>query len=269
MDTKVWTNIRPTLTKVVSDARTAILTRKINSAISRRVASLQELCKPLLAKMGEREVNPSASMIPRLEPFFSLIKNTPLELDITTADFSEALKSLPNTCALWRRRRDADLKQILLKDDHSDNLALAMNMFTCKSRSCMASLLQYPHLASHPCFVGSVKMGESATTGLNTSVNVWDPQAIATMTGRLREDFENIIRLCGLDPAIATAEDMDAVQAFFTEEEGVFQRTRVLVMDWRGAMVRISFSASTYCSLFVGLLQRTTFGDYTETYYRR
>ncbi|KAF9015810.1 hypothetical protein BDZ89DRAFT_1076165 [Hymenopellis radicata] len=209
---RIWTNICPTLTKVVSDARTAILTRKINTAISRRVASLQELCKPLLAKMSEREASPSASMIPRLEPFFSLIKNTPFELDITTADFSEALESLPDTCALWRRQRDADLKKILLKNDHSDNLALAMNTFTCKSSSCLAL----------------------SNTGLNTSVNVWDPQSITTVTGRLREDFEDIIRMCGLDPAVATAEDMDAVQAFFIEAEGACSRVRV--MDWRGAM---------------------------------
>ncbi len=235
---KVWINIRPTLTKVVTDGRAILVAERIRTAIARRMTVLVKLCRPLLARMSEHQANPSASMIPYLEPFFGIIKNAPLELDITVANFSEALVNLPEVCTTWRERRDADLKKILLENGRSDNLLLAVNAFTCTASDCLSSppVLHYPHFASHACFVRCVLMGEKD----NTLVNVWNPSAIAPVTKDACDRFESLVRMCRLDPAVATAGDMDDIKPFFTCEDSSLEsndNSRLIMMDWRYAMV--------------------------------
>ncbi|KAF9006217.1 hypothetical protein BDZ89DRAFT_935466, partial [Hymenopellis radicata] len=145
-----WDNMEPTLTALMTNIRDGLLANKIRTAVTRRISLVRCLCEPILSSMPEIPVMPKPSLIPNLQPFLDIIKNTPYNQDLAEDDFAEALTTLPDICTSWRHQQEYDLKSKLSALGRDVDLALAVNAFTCDKCS-RDPVLHYPYFASHSC----------------------------------------------------------------------------------------------------------------------
>ncbi|KAF8907452.1 hypothetical protein CPB85DRAFT_1391918 [Mucidula mucida] len=231
---RIWDNIEPTLTAVMSGIRDELLAKKIRTAVPRRIRLVMDLCKSILSGMPEIPVIPDSSIIPSLQPFQDMIKNTPYDQDLLEDDFAEAVTTLPDICASWRQQQENELQSKLSALGRDADLSLAANAFTCAHCS-SHPVLHYPYFASHGCFIVRSNIDGILTTS-------WDYTRIKAVDEDIRTKCEDIIRLCGLDPASATIQDLDATDAFFRCD---YCQTRLwqplgskvsYLMRWRAAM---------------------------------
>ncbi len=230
----------------MSGIRDELLAKKIRSAVPRRIRLVMDLCKSILSGMPEIPVIPDSSIIPSLQPFQDMIKNTPYDQDLLEDDFAEAVTTLPDICASWRQQQENELQSKLSALGRDADLSLAANAFTCAHCS-SHPVLHYPYFASHGCFIVRSNIDGILTTS-------WDYTRIKAVDEDIRTKCEDIIRLCGLDPASATIQDLDATDAFFRCD---YCQTRLwqplgskvsYLMRWRAAMVSISKFAPAYCT---------------------
>ncbi len=223
-----------------------LLAKKIRTAVPRRACLVIDLCKPILSNMPEIPAIPEASLIPDLHPFRDIIMNTPHDQDLTEDDFAEALATLPDICTLWRQQQEDDLKSKLSALGRDVNLSLAVNAFNC-SRCSSHPVFHYPYFASHACF------NTRSSMTVDNPTTSWDYTKIKPAHETIRSNCEEIIRSCDLDPAIATAQDMDATDIFFLCEACPISQWHsqsskaIYVMRWRAAMVSVWQSTLSMC----------------------
>ncbi|KAF8877132.1 hypothetical protein CPB85DRAFT_1443694 [Mucidula mucida] len=211
-----WENIRPTLTTVMSDLRVEIQARNMREIITERTRLLTRLVEPVLRQMPETPHKPPPSALCTYEPFVDIIKNTPLEGDVSDK-LKEALPSVAYVCEQWRHEQEARLKTILRGETgRNDDLSLVVNGFACTDchKRSPSLVLHYPHFASHPCFYAEAPVGD---TGVE--VKVWRANGIKALNQDVYDRCRDFVRMCGLDPDTATAEDMDGLDLFFRCEE--------------------------------------------------
>ncbi|KAF8907417.1 hypothetical protein CPB85DRAFT_1311757 [Mucidula mucida] len=212
---RIWDNIKPTLTALMRSLREELLAKKIRTAVPRRACL--------------------ASLIPDLHPFRDIIMNKPHDQDLTEDDFAEALATLPDICTLWRQQQEDDLKSKLSALGRDVNLSLAVNACNC-SRCSSHPVFHYPYFASHACF------NTRSSMTVDNPTTSWDYTKIKPAHETIRSNCEEIIRSCDLDPAIATAQDMDATDIFFLCEACPISQWHsqsskaIYVMRWRAAM---------------------------------
>ncbi|KAF9019851.1 hypothetical protein BDZ89DRAFT_1072680 [Hymenopellis radicata] len=232
---RIWHNIRDTLTEVMTTLRAELLAEKIRTAIPRRTRLVTQLCGPILRKMPEVPACPEGSMLSQMEPFSGIINSTPLSEDVTADDFAEGLEMLPDLCASWRKELEDYLKEKLSEAGCSEDLSLVANAFAC-SKCHYAHAIHYPYFASHGCVYPRTWMLN------NIEVTRCAYEKIKLADPNIRAQCEEIIKMCGLEPATATAEDMDSADAFFRCEECFQQQYQYAgytvsnLMRWRVAM---------------------------------
>ncbi|KAF9000522.1 hypothetical protein BDZ89DRAFT_1082273 [Hymenopellis radicata] len=235
---RIWDNIEPTLTALMTIVRDELLAKKIRTAVPRRIRLVIDLCKPILSTMPEIPVIPDPSFIPNLQPFRDIIKNTPYNQDLNDDDLAEALTTLPDICTSWRQQQEDDLTSKLCALGRDVDLSLVVNAFTCANCSCDSNpVLHYPYFASHACF--------TVTSYLDAATS-WDCTRIKAVD-RYRTNCEEII-----------AYDMDATDAFFRCEACQSSQWQCpgykvsYLMRWRTAMNH----------MHLGKLQRVTDSDF-------
>ncbi|KAF9015806.1 hypothetical protein BDZ89DRAFT_994888 [Hymenopellis radicata] len=233
-----WGAIRPTLTELMSNLRIDLRRRNMQVRIKERTRLVEDLGYAYFAKLPETPHNPPPSALSTYQPFRDIIMNTPHNED-ATPKLKEAFESVPAICEKWRTKQEADLKAILRKTGRSDDLSLVVNAFTCSAGwrcQYFPTVLHYPHFATHMCFITSAAVGD-------TDVAVWSGRGIETLSDGMYNVCVGIVRASGLDPATATAEDMDAADVFFRCEDAECSEHRPVpgfqtftLMRWRTAM---------------------------------
>ncbi|KAF9013022.1 hypothetical protein BDZ89DRAFT_1046801 [Hymenopellis radicata] len=233
---RIWEAIKPTLTVIMSNLRAAILEQKIQDAVAGRLRLLERLGDSLLSKLPETLPNPPASALGMYQPFLDIVQTTPHDKDVTTK-LEEALETVPVICEEWRQEHETRLRAILRETGRRDDLSLVVNAFTCADccRRSLSVVLHYPHFASHRCFYSTARVG-------GTNVWIWNGKGTTAVNLDVYARCKDFVRMCGLDPHTATAEDMDGVDMFFQCEECDSRRisppgTRLFgLMRWRTAM---------------------------------
>ncbi|KAF9000520.1 hypothetical protein BDZ89DRAFT_999306 [Hymenopellis radicata] len=212
---KTWEIVRRGLTEFMSQRRAQVLEEKKKQVIRQRICLLEELADSRLSELPESPPNPPGSAVCLYQPFFDIINDTPIEEDVT-AKLKKALKQcFPDICEDWRQDQEERLKKILRKQGRNDNVSLAVNAFTCAQCGYSPPILHYPYFASHRCFYST------ASFGLKTEVSteVWSAENVKVLDLVDYRECVKVIRMCGLDPDTATAEDMDAADVFFRCEK--------------------------------------------------
>ncbi|KAF9031552.1 hypothetical protein BDZ89DRAFT_621684 [Hymenopellis radicata] len=245
---RIWNTIKPALTALMTEFRAELLERKIQTAIYERTRTLSRLGQAIFAALPETPHHPPASALCTYQPFLDIIKNTPPDEDATTK-LEEALDSetVLAISAEWREEQEKRLTAMLRsKTGCSADLSLDVNAFACVvcgpwvGFSDVSSVLHYPHFASHSCFHSTVPIGE-------TNVRVWTGDGmIKTLEQDVYTRCQGFVRMCGLDPDTATAEDMDGAESadvFFRCEDACHARQEPMygmkvfrLMRWRTAM---------------------------------
>ncbi len=210
----VWETVRRGLAEFMSQRRAEVLEEKKKLVIKGRISLLEELADSRLNELPEIPPNPPGSAVCLYQPFFDIINDTPVEKDVT-AKLKKALKCLPDTCQDWRQEQEERLRKILRRQGRKDDLTLAVNAFTCAQCSYLSPILQYPYFACHRCF------DSTASFGLMTDVRteIWSVENVRALDQADYRKCVKVIRMCGLDPDTATAEDMDAADVFLRCEK--------------------------------------------------
>ncbi len=192
-----WEEIKPTLTEMMSQLRIDLCRRKMQIKIKERTRLLEDLARAYFATLPEIPHNPPPSALATFQPFLDIIRNTPHNKN-TMPQLTQAFKAVPALCKNWRASQAGELKAMLGKEPgRSDNLALAVNAFTCSGQwHCQfyPTVLHYPHFASHMCFITNQSVGE-------TEVAVWTGRGIETLSNGMYKVCVEIVRASGLDPA--------------------------------------------------------------------
>ncbi|KAF8907457.1 hypothetical protein CPB85DRAFT_1311898 [Mucidula mucida] len=187
-----WEEIKPTLTELMFQLRVDLRRRKMQIKIKERTRLVEDLARAYFATLPDTPHNPPPSALATYQPFLDIIKNTPHNEDATT-QLTQAFEAVPALCENWRASQAEELKAMLRK---------SRDAWHCQF---YPTVLHYPHFASHMCFITSASVGE-------TEVAVWTGRGIETLSDGMYKVCVEIVRASGLDPATATAQDMDAAE---------------------------------------------------------
>ncbi|KAF8904582.1 hypothetical protein CPB85DRAFT_966367 [Mucidula mucida] len=174
-----WEAMKPALTELMEKLRAVRLQQKIRNLTSDRVKLLRQLGDDLIAKLPETPPNPSASTLCTTQPVLDIIKNTPVEQDVTE-QFREELKNLPAICADWRDKQEVHLKRLLREADRSEDLSLAVNAFTCAQCSAESLgrqiILHYPYFPPIPASLLVLESLPHRSMCRTTNGSRWSPR---------------------------------------------------------------------------------------------
>ncbi len=239
--------MRPTLTAILSEIRADELKRKWQRAVSERTSVLEKLCKSLFTTLPETPRNPPASALCVYQPFLDIINNTPPGEDATAA-LTKALDNVPAICEKWRQEQETHLKALLRNLGRSEDLSLVVNGFTCSitDHKCIQphSIFHYPYYAGHRCFLST------AVVGHEIKVEVWSNETVRAISQIQYDHCGSVVKMGGLNPATATAEDMDGTDVFFWCElcdsgrKSVNGLKAFRLMRWRTAMVSFFYPSN-------------------------
>jgi hypothetical protein len=216
--------------------------------IKGRMATFLGMLKQYFSTRPTAEILPIAADFCYMEPFRSLIIDTPGEVDITRNSFDEHLDQLPALTTRWLQACKEQLIRLTpsnttleaITDDDSARLDLATTFFRCKW---CTDPVSYPRVLEHRCIVGA----------RNNNVEDSDPDSVFIAAcgalgsgpwnyGNDQLEFEEeasssargILTACGVDPDTTTAATMNMMDHRI-ECLRCSNKSGRLVMRWKTA----------------------------------
>ena len=174
----------------------------------------------------------------RLPPFQDIIE-APEEAPIHGQLFASAFSQLPALASEWRKQLDIDVAGLVKIPSHLSLEGMQSNRpVACTSVTGAEALrtdLDKLHLAS-AIFCTDDYCFTYPEVLLSTTHQIY-PQRNEDMPQRVRlgmlEEAPYIVYACGLDPTVATADDMDRRNARL---KCLCCQMKVIIMDWRSAV---------------------------------
>lgn len=223
----VWRNIKDPLISYLQDLKTNRIRRERDGVIDTRKRLVSDLYKKYLSTQPFTAILPCVGELLTHPEISRLVKDTPLDHEVTKATLRVALEGIAESYySSWRARCDDALVEILGANAPATraDLSLATTAFDLNEELTMDTL-SYPHV-----LVASTITG--AYNGLhNLNSRTWSAHGLRVARG-YRAIAEQVITLVGLDPKTTTAQEMDEQGAWFlwTGE------AKKLVVNWRGAV---------------------------------
>lgn len=216
---------------VVEDERLGILAETIFAYI------------PRLAE-GPSNIYPPFSNIFDSQPFRGMIFGTHYSKGIPRVDWEKAVsQNLIRITQEWITKQTTILKNFTASAGRVADLDLAVNLFRC-SRCTPEQLLTYRHVLTHECCHGVFWTSHSTLPkdGELRHLPSFNLCYITPITGWDEKRVRSIIRICGLDPDHATAEDIHRVDfwldcQFCRTSSSSWLETDRTYMCWDSAIV--------------------------------
>lgn len=275
--------MKSTMVDLMNEVRSVKTNQAWRAALWARGRILEEeLHNYELEHLGDGLPLPSVTDLYLASPDFKAILDTPLteedEDTITAADFRPALQRLSECANNWRRACLLSLVALLpaskgptqgskiADESNADRLLLATSVFSCPSCSLEASGMKRTfsamNLLWHPCCNQYLEYRTALDNDEPNRAHYESFRRIPWNLGGNRIHFYSeasekaryVVSLCGLDPDMATADNMDKLNARLTcRLECCTMDQRWVGMSWRqtvslmfvemGGVVQISSSA--------------------------
>lgn len=202
-----------------------------------------------------------------LAPQFQALAEAPSTTEITRADFEALQDTIPALAAEWFAERKAELlpkvEAVLKAPNGVDPLSLAIVTFHCAS--CEREDLRWPNILAHKCVRGSTYIGAPYKRALSTVCAKkgqrfpWrDRKNVFSISPKVAA-ARSVVAACGLDPDMATHEEMDECEARLVctacSADPMVQCREAL--DWWRA-VRSTPIAPSLCSHLFGHIRSRT-----------
>jgi hypothetical protein len=207
----------PTLLEVMEGIKAQRLEAMRKVALDNRVKVLHILREEFAASQLLHAVIPEMGDLVDMEPFRTVIMNTPPEETATAALFSQAMEELPILIDKWRKAKDSELLAIMkclpdIGDDATESiLRLASTFFSCKM--CTTRFIGYPQVLVHSCFLTKCRPEWGHIRALVGS-RFWHTQYIEVPLD-LYMSAKSVLELCGRDPKTASAQDIRDLNPLF------------------------------------------------------
>ncbi|KAJ3770833.1 hypothetical protein FB446DRAFT_136038 [Lentinula raphanica] len=172
-----------------------------------RSLNIEGLYHDILSKADVREPFPPIGDVHRHQVFQDLI-DMPASEDLTE-DFlrSKLLEHLPELAKEWQEKSDQKLLEIMQEHRPSSivsDLHLATTLFICAR--CRRSLLYYPQLFQHTCYMNPKPYSSGRYTPID-SENPWSSSTIV-FSNTFSDHARGLVEACSLDPNTATFQDI-------------------------------------------------------------
>jgi hypothetical protein len=255
---RIWNNIKQPLVEILEELKEKRLTAERLATFKKRQNLIATLLKAYTRERPITEVIPGPADVCNMDEFRAIIEDTDVDMEVTEANFKEAMGRLPQLILEWRSAKDAELVHIM--NEHAatgvsrrnesqpqrdrTQLELATTFFQCEI--CNASI-SYPRILVHSCVHGLRDYWHDydefrCKLWLNLDDEPWnfagDRIGIYLRGGPVARE---IVISCGLDPDTTTAKEMDNFDARF-ECLGCYSEFHGrLIMAWRTAVWHSAF----------------------------
>ncbi|KAJ6624527.1 hypothetical protein B0H10DRAFT_2006326 [Mycena sp. CBHHK59/15] len=203
LNDRTWANMKPQLLELMQDARERIRRKQRKSLLKKRQRLLLSVFKEFIHERPIDEVNPRAVDVCIMPDIKTMIEDASLDSHTTEDSFKDILTELPRLLEEWRESKTRGLLALLPRPIDRDCLLRATTYFRCsESHSCLSELqhgyrnreddlaLLFMNLDSEPWNYGGNRVSYYPA---------------AEMSAR------SVVRGCGLDTDLTTAQDMDDV----------------------------------------------------------
>lgn len=218
----------------------------------------------------------------QIEAFRTVLEDTPLEDEFSSAHLAAAFSLLPEIAKEWRRAKDDELVEILKQHvpgaTHS-SLRLASTVFACDAivygdKVC-GERLSYPRVLTHNCTSSSDRRSRSRRKsmanppylGSDSSVAIAEVSVAQLILGtcvpwnlegdRITYDevasrnAKAVVVACGLDPQVATVGDLELLNPMIECSSCLDAECGRLVMHWMQAVCFCRFPTLLHFSFLM------------------
>ncbi|RXW22810.1 hypothetical protein EST38_g3050 [Candolleomyces aberdarensis] len=256
---KGWEVLKPKLIEVLEEVKNIWYQEKMSEAVSSRSHNLLLVYEYFLS--NHRDLEPTApphgQLLAKLEPFKTLIYNTPPSQDVTQADMLAHLDQIPEIVKNWSENVINILLSLLPQEQEAGRktkggkgtskkgkgpvpdpavLERATTIFGCnRCPPSQSELLLFPHVVSHECL--------NYRHGKVPEEEQWDPNCWWIECHDSQLEFDEaasecasaIINALGKDPKTTTWKELDEDNQ--RVECLTCRKNKRLVMDWRHAIL--------------------------------
>ncbi|SJL13372.1 uncharacterized protein ARMOST_16814 [Armillaria ostoyae] len=236
---RIWTNISEILVGHMRSQKAMRIENEERTAIDRRCKLFLSMYQEFASSLPEIPVIPRQADVLLSEPFSVVILNTPLLDAVTEEILKEPFVHFKEIAARWREEKNCELQGVMKKSGFESKLNLATTLFHCES---CASRLAYPDVLRHFCCT-QLRYISDLDLKKNRYKALWNMPCHTWYADKLRFDqvgFDKataVVKLCGLDPETATAQDMDDMNPRLTCLQ-CSSTNRRCIISWRAATAR-------------------------------
>jgi hypothetical protein len=206
--------MKPQLLELMQDTREKLQRRQRKSLLKKRQRLLLSALKEYNVERPIDEVNPRAADVCAMPHLKAMIEDPSLDAHVTEDSFKDIVEGFPRHFEQWREAKTLDLMALLPTPNDREALLRATTYFGCSECS---EPLSYPRVLAHECLT-RLRHGyrnredELALLFMNLDSEPWNyggnrvsyyPAAECSAT--------SVVRSCGLDVDLTTAQDMDDV----------------------------------------------------------
>lgn len=248
---RIWINIKEPIIAIMDDLHRKRLQREHNETLKKRLNILTDLVKEYTSEQPINAVIPGFGDICNMTDFSNILLGPADDIKVTSDDFEEAMKRLPQLIEDWRVAKESELVSLMLEPvsdsiniqatDHNTSLQLARAHFHCKK---CHQVISYPRVLVHQCLV-DYRVWEHASDIDGDAKVMWSHQgkapwdnsnAILSFGGKIQTRIKRLLEISNLDPDSTTAQEMDEKGLMFECTDCHSEYSGACIMGWRTAV---------------------------------
>ncbi|KII85738.1 hypothetical protein PLICRDRAFT_126436 [Plicaturopsis crispa FD-325 SS-3] len=251
-----WEKILPVLVGYITQQKERRIQYQRPYRLRAAVETLGVLVEAYNQDQPPNQPTLAAADVCLLPPFKSIILDTPPDIEITEESFRDAMEQLPQLTPGWFEASTdqlvARIAESTSQEPNRQSLDLATSWFYCAGPvACIAAPHHGADIVTHHHKNFSYQRDvdtKSVHYELRTAFDALRHGPWRADTVELVRDVPALVRLCGLDPEVATAADMDALDPWVACRASWCARPKergegegdIEVLSWRAAVKHAS-----------------------------
>ncbi|KAJ7444812.1 hypothetical protein FB451DRAFT_1007715, partial [Mycena latifolia] len=245
---RIWDNAKPQLVKLMQDVREKLERKKRKSLLKQRQRLLLSILKEYNHGRPIGEVNPRAVEVCVMPHIKAMIEDPSLDAYTTEDSFQEVLDGLPQFFDEWRESKTRNLLALLPGQNDRDFLFRATTFFRCAECN---EPIAYPRILAHACLY-ALRHGhrnrndDLALLCMSLDSEPWncDGKRVSYYPA-VEASARSVVRGCGLDTDMTTAQDMDDVNPWLECLRCSHKVKGRAIFRWRKAILHDMYHAAS------------------------
>jgi hypothetical protein len=205
------------INRFMEDVKTKRLRSERDTLLAERLPILRKIYKTCVETYPVNSIIPCGSDV-FLDPVVQdLIISPPLSTTFTDKDLETVEAIFPDVVLRWRNKTEKKLSNMITGSQtiNESLLQLATTIFSC--RLCPNEPLTYPRVLIHRCatYQGTTVDEDQRLLRRFLDCSYWNSNNFITFDAQKNLYLSEAIKLCDLDPTIATIEDMEKENPIF------------------------------------------------------
>ncbi|KAJ6597218.1 hypothetical protein DFH09DRAFT_114194 [Mycena vulgaris] len=246
---RVWDNMKPQLIELMQGVRENMKRKQRKSLLKTRQRLLLSILKEYIHEQPIDEINPRAVDFCVMSHIKAMVEDPSMDAYTTEESFQEVLDDLPRFFKEWRESKTRDLLALLPAGRNSrDCLLRATTYFRCSECS---EPIAYPRVLAHAC-LSQLRHGhrnrddDIALLCVNLDSEPWNYDGKRVSYYPAAEaSARSVVRGCGLDTDMTTAQDMDDVNPWLECLRCTHKVKGRAIFRWRKAILHDMYHAAS------------------------